>query len=220
MTAPAVRKDRRRLFLVDSPPACPTCRRTMTSIYVDADACPVKNEIYRVAGRYGLKVYVVSNSYLGVPRDPRIELVVVSDSFDAADNWIAERAGPGDIVVTADIPLADRSLKAGAAVIGNTGVPFRSRVFSKPQPRCSQRSASATALIGEDRRTSAVFRIAMLRLLGQRTQRASSRRRRGATASIGTMAKSQEDRKTDASSSNLRASWARSPAAELAQASR
>jgi uncharacterized protein YaiI (UPF0178 family) len=93
----------------------------MTSIYVDADACPVKNEIYRVAERYGLKVYVVSNSYLGVPR---IELVVVSDSFDAADNWIAERAGPGDIVVTADIPLADRSLKAGAAVIGNTGVPF------------------------------------------------------------------------------------------------
>ena len=101
-----------------------SCRRTMTSIYVDADACPVKNEIYRVAERYGLKVYVVSNSYLGVPRDPRVELVVVSDSFDAADNWIAERAGPGDIVVTADIPLADRSLKAGAAVIGNTGMPF------------------------------------------------------------------------------------------------
>ena len=96
----------------------------MTSIYIDADACPVKSEIYRVAERYGLKVHVVSNSYLGVPRDPRIELVVVSDDFDAADNWIAERAGPGDIVITADIPLADRSLKAGAAVIGNTGVPF------------------------------------------------------------------------------------------------
>jgi uncharacterized protein YaiI (UPF0178 family) len=84
----------------------------------------VKAEIYRVAERYGLKVYVVSNSYMNVPHDPRIELVVVSDSFDAADNWIAERAGPNDIVVTADIPLADRSLKAGAAVIGNTGVPF------------------------------------------------------------------------------------------------
>ena len=66
----------------------------MTAIYVDADACPVKNEIYRVAERYGLKVYVVSNSWLGVPRDPRVELVVVSDGFDAADNWIAERAGP------------------------------------------------------------------------------------------------------------------------------
>jgi len=93
-------------------------------IYVDADACPVKAEIYRVAERYQLKVFVVSNSYMNVPRDPRIELVVVADSFDAADNWIAERAGPGDIVVTADIPLADRSLKAGAMAIGNTGVPF------------------------------------------------------------------------------------------------
>jgi uncharacterized protein YaiI (UPF0178 family) len=84
----------------------------------------VKAEIYRVAERYQLKVFVVSNAYLNVPRDPRIELVVVSDSFDAADNWIAERAGPGDVVVTADIPLADRSLKAGAMAIGDTGVPF------------------------------------------------------------------------------------------------
>ena len=98
----------------------------MTAIYVDADACPVKAEIYRVAERYKLKVHVVSNSYLNVPRDPRIELVVVSDSFDAADNWIAERVGPDDIVVTADIPLADRSIKAGASVIGNTGVAFTS----------------------------------------------------------------------------------------------
>ncbi len=77
-----------------------------------------------MAERYGLKVFVVSNSYMGVPRVPWVELAVVSDSFDAADNWIAERAAPGDIVVTADIPLADRCLKAGAAAIGNTGVPF------------------------------------------------------------------------------------------------
>jgi len=84
----------------------------------------VKAEIYRVAGRYGLEVFVVANSYINVPRDPRIERVVVSDGFDAADNWIAERVGPDDIVVTADIPLADRSLKAGASVIGNTGIPF------------------------------------------------------------------------------------------------
>ena len=93
-------------------------------IYVDADACPVKAEIYRVAERYGLKVFVVSNSYINVPRDPRVERVVVSDGFDAADDWIVERAGPGDIVVTADIPLADRSLKKGAAVIGSTGIAF------------------------------------------------------------------------------------------------
>jgi uncharacterized protein len=96
----------------------------VTAIYVDADACPVKAEIYRVAERYKLRVYVVSNSYLNVPRDPRHELVVVSDSFDAADNWIAERVAPDDIVITADIPLADRSIRAGASVIGNTGLPF------------------------------------------------------------------------------------------------
>jgi uncharacterized protein YaiI (UPF0178 family) len=94
------------------------------SLYIDADACPVKTEIYRVAERYGLKVYVVSNSYINVPRDPRIERVVVSDSFDAADNWIADRVGPEDIVITSDIPLADRSLKKGAAAIGSTGVAF------------------------------------------------------------------------------------------------
>jgi uncharacterized protein YaiI (UPF0178 family) len=96
------------------------------TIYIDADACPVKAEIYRVAERYGLKVVVVANSYINVPRDPRIERVVVSDSFDAADDWIADHAGASDIVVTADIPLADRSLKKGAVVIGNTGVPFTS----------------------------------------------------------------------------------------------
>jgi uncharacterized protein YaiI (UPF0178 family) len=84
----------------------------------------VKAEIYRVAERYGLKVFVVANSYINVPRDPRIERVVVSDSFDAADNWIVERAGASDIVITADIPLADRAIKNGATVIGNTGLPF------------------------------------------------------------------------------------------------
>jgi uncharacterized protein YaiI (UPF0178 family) len=93
-------------------------------IYVDGDACPVKAEIYRVAGRYGLKVFVVANSFFMVPTDPKIERVIVEGSFDAADDWIASHAQAGDIVVTADIPLADRCLKAGAAVIGNTGVPF------------------------------------------------------------------------------------------------
>jgi hypothetical protein len=96
----------------------------VTAIYVDADACPVKAEIYRVAERYKLKVFVVSNSYLNVPRDPRHELVVVSDSFDAADNWIAERAGPASIVITADVPLASRCVKAGAAVIAPNGKVF------------------------------------------------------------------------------------------------
>jgi len=93
-------------------------------IYVDADACPVKNEIYRVAERHGLKVIVVSNSPIAVPRDPLIERVTVDGGMDAADNWIAERAIKGDIVITADVPLASRAFKAGAAVISPTGKTF------------------------------------------------------------------------------------------------
>lgn len=93
-------------------------------IHVDADACPVKPEIYRVAERHRIKVFVVANSYLNVPREPWIERVTVSDGFDAADDWIAERARKGAIVITADIPLASRCIKAGAEVIGPTGKPF------------------------------------------------------------------------------------------------
>src|SRR5262245_19100078 len=92
-------------------------------IFVDADACPVKDEVYRVAGWYGLKVWVVANSFLNVPKDPFIERVLVTDGFDAADDWIAARAAPGTIVITADLPLAGRCVKAGAAVIGPTGRP-------------------------------------------------------------------------------------------------
>ena len=94
------------------------------AIYVDADACPVKPEVYRVAERHKLKVFVVANSFLQVPREPWIERVVVPGNFDAADDWIAERACRGAIVITADIPLADRCIKAGADVIGPTGKPF------------------------------------------------------------------------------------------------
>ena len=93
-------------------------------IFVDADACPVKEEVYRVARRYALQVYVVANAYLMVPAEPLIERVVVDAGPDVADDWIAERAGRGDIVVTSDIPLASRCLKAGAAVISPTGTPF------------------------------------------------------------------------------------------------
>jgi uncharacterized protein YaiI (UPF0178 family) len=93
-------------------------------ILVDADACPVKAEIYRVAERHRVPVRVVANSFMSVPRDPLVERVVVGSGFDAADDWIALRARPGAIVVTADIPLAGRCLKAGAEVIGPTGRPF------------------------------------------------------------------------------------------------
>ena len=94
------------------------------AIYVDADACPVKAEIYRVAERHGLKVLVVTNSFIAVPRDGLVERVIVGSGFDAADDWIAERAGHGDVVITADVPLASRCVKAGAAVIAPNGRAF------------------------------------------------------------------------------------------------
>lgn len=95
----------------------------MSAIFIDADACPVKDEVYRVAARYGLTVHVVSNAFVNTPREPWIERVVVEAGPDVADDWIAERAGPGDVVVTADLPLADRCLKAGALVTRPNGRP-------------------------------------------------------------------------------------------------
>jgi uncharacterized protein YaiI (UPF0178 family) len=97
---------------------------TALSILIDADACPVKEEAYRVARRYGVPVKLVSNAAFMVPREPLIERVVVDAGFDAADDWIAEHADAAAIVVTADILLADRCLKKGATVIGPTGKPF------------------------------------------------------------------------------------------------
>jgi len=102
---------------------------TPISIYIDADACPVKQEIYRVAERHAgkgtaLKVFVVSNSPIAVPRDGFVERVVVGAAMDEADNWIAERAKRGDIVVTADVPLASRCVKSAAEVIAPNGKRF------------------------------------------------------------------------------------------------
>jgi uncharacterized protein YaiI (UPF0178 family) len=93
-------------------------------ILVDADACPVKDEIYKVAYRLNVPVVIVANSHFRVPAHPLIERVVVSDGFDAADDWIAEQANPKSVVITADILLADRCIKAGATVLSNTGKPF------------------------------------------------------------------------------------------------
>jgi len=100
-------------------PAAPLLR-----IYIDADACPVKDEAYRVAARYEISVFVVANSPILTPRVAGIERIVVAAGPDAADDWIAERAGPGAIVVTADIPLASRCVKAGAEVLAPTGKRF------------------------------------------------------------------------------------------------
>ena len=96
----------------------------MLEIYVDADGCPVKDEVYRVAARYGLKVWVVANGWLRVPDHPQVTRVTVGEGLDRADDWIAERIGPGDLAITADVPLADRCVKRGARVIAPTGRPF------------------------------------------------------------------------------------------------
>jgi uncharacterized protein len=93
-------------------------------IYVDADACPVKDEVYRVAARHRLQVHVVANRFLRVPQEPLIQRVVVPEGLDAADDWIAGRVGPRDIVITTDVPLASRCVKAGATVIASNGRPF------------------------------------------------------------------------------------------------
>lgn len=97
---------------------------TAPIILVDADACPVKDEVYKVAWRREVPVRIVSNARIRVPEHPLIERVVVSDAFDAADDWIAAQARDGAVVVTADILLADRCLKAGAAAIAPNGRPF------------------------------------------------------------------------------------------------
>jgi len=116
----------------------------MTILYIDADACPVKEEVYRVADRYKLQVFVVSNSWIRTPQSSRVTSVVVDAGPDIADDWIAERAGPKDIVITADIPLAQRSLAAGAQALRPTG-----RVFTLDNIG----SALASRAIGEHLRS-------------------------------------------------------------------
>ena len=93
----------------------------MTTIYVDADACPVKDETVDIAARFGARVYIVSNGGIRPSRADHVEMVYVSEGPDVADDWIAERIGPGDICITADIPLADRCVKAGGAVLKPNG---------------------------------------------------------------------------------------------------
>lgn len=98
----------------------------MTTIYVDADASPVKNETIRVAKRYGLKVYLVSNCRIRMPEEPLVEMIVVNDHLDAADDWIAEHITENDVAVSADVPLAARCIKKGARVLDPKG-----RVFTE-----------------------------------------------------------------------------------------
>ncbi len=96
----------------------------MLKIFIDADGCPVKDEVYRVARRYGLEVALVANSRMHAPSDATIEMIVVDGKFDAADDWIVEHIGENDVVITADIPLASRCLKKMAMVLRPTGRDF------------------------------------------------------------------------------------------------
>ena len=96
----------------------------MTAIYVDADACPVKDEVVRVALRHGIAVFIVSNGGIRPRAEPLVETVIVGDGLDAADDWIAERCGAGDVVITGDIPLAARAVAAGARVLRPNGDPI------------------------------------------------------------------------------------------------
>jgi hypothetical protein len=93
-------------------------------VFIDADACPVKDEVYKVAGRYGLKTWVVSNAFMQIPQSPMIVRMIVDAGPDVADDWIAENVSPGDVTITNDIPLAERVLKAGGHALSATGRPF------------------------------------------------------------------------------------------------
>ena len=120
---------------------------TLPRLFIDADACPVKDEVYRVGARYGLHVFVVSNSWINTPREKWIEQIVVDAGPDIADDWIAERAATGDVVITADIPLADRCLKSGAQAIKANGQFFTEDSIG---------SALAGRMVGEHLRSMGV----------------------------------------------------------------
>lgn len=119
-----------------------------TEVFIDADACPVKDEAYRVAARYGLRTHVVANAFMTIPSHPKISRVIVDAGPDVADDWIAGRVAPGDIVVTNDIPLAERVLAAGAAAIAPNG-----RVFT---PDSIGSAIAQRALLEQIRSTGAI----------------------------------------------------------------
>ncbi|MDO8296648.1 MAG: YaiI/YqxD family protein [Caulobacter sp.] len=149
-------------------------------IYVDADACPVKDEVYKVAARYGLKTFVVSNSFMMVPVSALVERVVVDAGPDIADDWIADRAAPGDVVVTNDIPLADRALKAGATAIKPNGQPFTADSIggALAQRAIMEHIRSTGEITGGPRPFDRGDRSRFLQALDEAIQRETRRRRR------------------------------------------
>ena len=151
----------------------------MTTIYIDADACPVKDETYKVAARNGLKTYVVSNSWIRVPATPAFEQIVVDAGPDVADDWIAERTEPGDIVITNDIPLADRVLKAGGTAIAPNGRAFTTDSIGSAlaQRSIMEHIRSTGEITGGPRPFSAGDRSKFLQALDEAVNRERRKRR-------------------------------------------
>ena len=151
-------------------------------IYVDGDACPVKEEVYRVARRYAMKVYVVANTSIRVPEEELIEAVLVRGGFDVADDWIVERIGPDDIVVTTDIPLADRCLQKGARAIGPKGHAFSEDSMGEALATARSWTCSVNRARSEEARPPSPSRI------GPGSSRSSTRPSRRSDATSGSVA--------------------------------
>ena len=165
----------------------PRMNATPTRIYVDADACPVKDEIYRVAIRHGVPVSVVAGNFIRVPQDPLIERIAAGAGMDAADDWIVERARPGDVVITSDVPLASRCVKAGADVIAPNGKPFSEESIGMTLAVRNLMTdlRSAGEVTGGPRSFSPRDRSAFLSALDQTLRRIQRRRTEAAARSQG-----------------------------------
>ena len=148
-------------------------------IFIDADACPVKDEVYKVAARYGLTTTVVSNSFIAIPRSSRIERMIVDAGPDVADDWIAERTQAGDIVITNDIPLADRVLKAGGTAIAPNGRAFTADSIGSAlaQRSVMEHIRSMGEITGGPRPFGAADRSRFLQALDEAVNREKRRRR-------------------------------------------
>jgi len=148
-------------------------------IFIDADACPVKDEVYKVAARYGLTTTVVSNSFIAIPRSSLIGRMIVDAGPDVADDWIAERTQPGDIVITNDIPLADRVLKAGGTAIAPNGRAFTADSIGSAlaQRSVMEHIRSTGEITGGPRPFAAADRSRFLQALDEAVNREKRRRR-------------------------------------------
>lgn len=149
------------------------------AIFIDADACPVKDEVYKVAHRYGLRTYVVSNAFMMIPASPLIERVIVEAGPDVADDWIAEHVQTGDIAITADIPLAERVLKAGGQALAPNGRAFTENSIGAAlaQRALMEQLRSTGDIVGGPKPFDRNDRSRFLQALDEAVQRAQRARR-------------------------------------------